>query len=35
MALDPQMKILLVEDAGTMRKMEARILAQVGFSNIV
>lgn len=35
MALDPQMKILLVEDAGTMRKMEARILSQVGFTNIV
>lgn len=35
MALDPQMKILLVEDAGTMRKMEARILGQVGFTNIV
>lgn len=35
MALDPQLKILLVEDAGTMRKMEARILAQVGFANIV
>ena len=35
MAIDPQMKILLVEDAGTMRKMEARILNQVGFTNIV
>lgn len=35
MALDPQMKILLVEDAKTMRKMEARILGQVGFNNIV
>ncbi len=35
MAIDPQMKILLVEDAGTMRKMEARILNQCGFSNIV
>lgn len=35
MALDSQMKILLVEDAGTMRKMEARILGQVGFANIV
>lgn len=35
MALDPQMKILLVEDAGTMRKMEAKILGQVGFTNIV
>ncbi|HIJ78354.1 MAG TPA: ABC transporter substrate-binding protein [Deltaproteobacteria bacterium] len=35
MAIDPQMKILLVEDAGTMRKMEARILNQVGFTNII
>ena len=35
MALDPQMKILLVEDAGTMRKMEARILGQIGLTNIV
>lgn len=35
MALDLSMKILLVEDAGTMRKMEARILNQIGFENIV
>ncbi|MFZ5774121.1 MAG: chemotaxis protein CheW [Thermodesulfobacteriota bacterium] len=35
MALDPQLKILLVEDATTMRKMEAKILGQVGLSNIV
>ncbi|ADH87199.1 chemotaxis protein CheW [Desulfurivibrio alkaliphilus] len=35
MAIDPNIKILLVEDAGTMRKMEAKILGQVGFNNIV
>jgi len=35
MAVDPQIKILLVEDAGTMRKMEAKILQQLGFKNIV
>lgn len=35
MAVDPQTKILLVEDAGTMRKMEARILNQLGFENII
>ncbi|MDH5299474.1 MAG: response regulator, partial [Desulfobulbaceae bacterium] len=35
MTVDLQMKILLVEDAGTMRKMEAKILNQVGFTNIV
>ena len=35
MAVDLQMKILLVEDAATMRKMEAKILNQVGFENIV
>ena len=35
MAIDTSIKILLVEDAGTMRKMEAKILGQVGFNNIV
>ncbi len=35
MTVDLMMKILLVEDAATMRKMEARILNQVGFENIV
>ncbi len=35
MPIDTDIKILLVEDAGTMRKMEAKILGQVGFSNIV
>lgn len=35
MPVDPSIKILLVEDAGTMRKMEARILNQIGFTNIV
>ena len=35
MGIDTAIKILLVEDAGTMRKMEAKILGQVGFSNIV
>ncbi|MFU8819344.1 MAG: chemotaxis protein CheW [Desulfurivibrio sp.] len=35
MSIDPNIKILLVEDAGTMRKMEAKILGQAGFGNIV
>ena len=35
MAVDPQLTILLVEDAGTMRKMEARILNQIGLTNII
>lgn len=35
MTVDRQILILLVEDAGTMRKMEARILNQLGFQNIV
>ena len=34
MPVDPGIKILLVEDAGTMRKMEVRILKQLGFNNI-
>lgn len=35
MPVEPSIKILLVEDAATMRKMEARILNQIGFTNIV
>ena len=35
MAVDPKIKILLVEDAAIMRKMEIRILNQLGFENIV
>lgn len=35
MAIDPNIRILLVEDAGTMRKMEAKILNQIGFANII
>lgn len=35
MALDPNIKILLVEDAGVMRKMERKTLATLGFENVV
>ena len=35
MSVDSGIKILLAEDAGTMRKMEVRILNQLGFNNIV
>lgn len=35
MELDKNMKIILAEDGGTMRKMEVRILNQIGFENIV
>ena len=35
MALDLALKILLVEDAATMRKMEIRILKQLGFENVL
>ena len=35
MAVDLGIKILLVEDAGTMRKMEVRILNQLGFTNVI
>jgi chemotaxis signal transduction protein/ABC-type nitrate/sulfonate/bicarbonate transport system substrate-binding protein/CheY-like chemotaxis protein len=35
MTADPNIKILLVEDAATMRKMEIKILHQLGFKNIV
>ncbi len=34
MELDPHMKILLVEDGATMRKMEMKILRQLGFDRI-
>ncbi|SEM01448.1 Chemotaxis signal transduction protein [Syntrophus gentianae] len=34
MALDKNMRIILAEDGGTMRKMEVRILNQIGFENI-
>lgn len=32
---DPQMKILLVEDSGITRKMEIKILNELGFNNII
>ncbi|MFH2046524.1 MAG: chemotaxis protein CheW [Pseudomonadota bacterium] len=35
MAVDPKTKILLVEDASTMRKMEVKILKQLSFDNII
>jgi chemotaxis signal transduction protein/CheY-like chemotaxis protein len=35
MSITPDLKILLVEDAATMRKMEAKILNQAGFTNLV
>jgi chemotaxis signal transduction protein/ABC-type nitrate/sulfonate/bicarbonate transport system substrate-binding protein len=35
MELNKNMKIILAEDGGTMRKMEVRILNQIGFENIV
>ncbi|MBW2107823.1 MAG: response regulator, partial [Deltaproteobacteria bacterium] len=35
MSLDSEMKILLVEDSVTTRKMEVNLLHQVGFTNIV
>ncbi|MBU1054574.1 MAG: chemotaxis protein CheW [Proteobacteria bacterium] len=35
MAVDPKIKILLVEDASTMRKMEVKILKQLSFENII
>ncbi|MDZ7640570.1 MAG: chemotaxis protein CheW [Desulfurivibrio sp.] len=35
MSIAADLKILLVEDATTMRKMEAKILGQVGFTNLV
>lgn len=35
MAVDPNIRILLVEDASVMRKMEIKILDQLGFRNVV
>jgi len=35
MGLDPNMKILLVEDAKSMRKIEMRILSSIGYENIL
>ena len=35
MALEPNLKILLVEDSTTMRKMEVSILNRMGFNNVV
>lgn len=35
MAMDYQIKLLLVEDAATMRKMEVKILRQLGFETIL
>lgn len=35
MSLNPEMKILLVEDSKITRKMEIRILKELGFNNIV
>ncbi|MDQ5987258.1 MAG: Sensor histidine kinase RcsC [Syntrophus sp. SKADARSKE-3] len=35
MDLNMQMRILLVEDGNTMRKMELKILNQLGFSNVI
>ncbi|MBU1099244.1 MAG: chemotaxis protein CheW [Bacteroidetes bacterium] len=35
MSLDPKMRILLVEDASVMRKMEMKVLSSLGLVNIV
>ncbi len=35
MKIDQKMKILLAEDGNTMRKMEVKILQQIGFENII
>ncbi|HLZ20192.1 MAG TPA: chemotaxis protein CheW [Smithellaceae bacterium] len=35
MNLDPKMKILLAEDGATMRKMELKILQQIGYENVL
>lgn len=35
MSIDLKMKIILAEDGGTMRKMEVKILQQIGFENII
>ena len=35
MQIDQKMKILLAEDGTTMRKMEVKILQQIGYENII
>ncbi|MDA8125037.1 MAG: chemotaxis protein CheW [Deltaproteobacteria bacterium] len=35
MQIDPKMKIVLAEDGNTMRKMELKILQQLGYENII
>lgn len=35
MNIDPKMKIILAEDGTTMRKMEVKILQQIGYENII
>ncbi len=35
MPIDPKMKIILAEDGATMRKMELKILQQIGYQNII
>ena len=35
MKIDLKMKIILAEDGNTMRKMEVKILQQIGFENII
>lgn len=35
MNIDPKMKIILAEDGATMRKMEVKILQQIGYENII
>jgi len=35
MALDSDIKVLLVEDAATMRKMEVKILKQLGYNQVI
>ena len=35
MNIDPKMKIILAEDGTTMRKMEVKILQQIGHENII
>jgi chemotaxis signal transduction protein/ABC-type nitrate/sulfonate/bicarbonate transport system substrate-binding protein/DNA-binding response OmpR family regulator len=35
MKIDQKMKIILAEDGGTMRKMEVKILQQIGYENII
>jgi chemotaxis signal transduction protein/ABC-type nitrate/sulfonate/bicarbonate transport system substrate-binding protein len=35
MRIDPNIKILLAEDGATMRKMELKILQQIGYQNVI